>query len=160
MSRMLCATLCHTIVHATMCQLSWIGSIFRLIYLNRIFTTCIWDVSIVNIMLYCLICLSFFKYRFDGFQSLPMCSRPYIFVFEITGIPASFSFPKIPNRFCFRWKKCENENDGVFCWSFPTVFIHSSRSADNVYGRRETDAAPVIPYAAAGRDGTGSEHSA
>ena len=48
MSRMLCATSCHTIMHATMCQLSWIGSIFGLIYLNRIFTTCIWDMSIVN----------------------------------------------------------------------------------------------------------------
>ena len=102
---MLCATLCHTIVHATICQLSQIGSIFGL-NLNRIFTTCIWDVSshIVNVMLYCLICLSFFKYCFDGFRSLSMCSRPYISVFEITEIPASYLFPKIPYRFRFRWK--------------------------------------------------------
>ena len=57
---------------------------------------------IVNVMLYCLICLSFFKYWFDGFRPLSMCSRPYIFVFEITGIPAPFSFPKISYRFCFR----------------------------------------------------------
>ena len=93
--------LCYTIMHATMCQLSWIGSIF-----NRIFTTCIWDVSshIVNVMLYCLICLSFFKYRFDGFRPLWMCSRPYIIVFEIIEIPVSFSFSKIPYRFHFRWK--------------------------------------------------------
>ena len=125
MSRMLCATLCHTIVHATMCQLSRIGSIFGLIY--RIFTTCIWDVSshIVNVMLYCLICLSFFKYHFDEFRPLSMCSRPYISVFEITEIPASFSFPKIPYRFHFRWKKYESENGGVFRRSFPTVFIPS-----------------------------------
>ena len=104
MSLMLCATLCRTIVHATMCQLSRIGSIFGLIY--RIFTTYIWDVSshIVNVMLYCLTCLSFFKYRFDGFRPLSMCSRPYIFVFEIIGIPASFSFPKISYRFRFQWK--------------------------------------------------------
>ena len=113
--------LCYTIMHATMCQLSWIGSIF-----NRIFTTCIWDVTshIVNVMLYCLICLSFFKYWFDGFRPLSMCSRTYISVFKITGILASFSFQKISYRFRFRWKKkYESENGGVFHRSFSTVFI-------------------------------------
>ena len=93
-------------------------------YLNWIFTICIWDVSshIVNVMLYCMISLSFFKYRFDGFRPLSMCSRPYISFFEITGIPTSFSFPKIPYRFRFWWKKCESES-GVYHRSFPTVFI-------------------------------------
>ena len=45
-----------------------------------------------------------FKYRFDGFRPLSMCSRLYISVFEIIGIPTSFLFSKIPYRFRFRWK--------------------------------------------------------
>ena len=51
-----------------------------------------------------LICLLFFKYHFDGFRPLSMCFWPYISVFEITGIPASFFLPKIPYRFRFWWK--------------------------------------------------------
>ena len=70
-------------------------------------------------MLYYLICLSFLKYRFDGFRSLSMCSQLYIFVSEITRIPTSFS--KISYRFHFRWKKYES--GGAFSRSFPTVFI-------------------------------------
>uniref|UniRef100_A0A0A9FY66 MSH6 n=1 Tax=Arundo donax TaxID=35708 RepID=A0A0A9FY66_ARUDO len=57
-----------------------------------------------SVMLYNLTCLSFLKYRFDGFRSLSMCFRSDSFVSDIIGIPTPFSFPTIPYRFRFREK--------------------------------------------------------
>ena len=74
------------------------------IWINILIESSLLSSHIINVMIYCLTCLSFCKYCFDGFQPLSMCSRPYIFVFEITEILVSFSFSKISYRFHFRWK--------------------------------------------------------
>ena len=91
--------------------------------------------QVIYLMLYSIV---WYVYRFDEFRPLSMCSRPYISVFEITKIPSSFLFPKIPYRFHFRWKKYESENGGVFRRSFPTVFIHKKTQSLNFGPKMET----------------------
>jgi hypothetical protein len=72
----------------------------------------------VTVVLYGLTYLSFLKYRFDGFRSLSMCSRSYIFISEITVIPMPFLFPIISYVFVF---------NGLSSM-LPTLFIPSSES--------------------------------
>lgn len=64
-----------------------------------------------SVVLYGLTCLSFFKYYFDGFPSLSMCSPSYIFIYKITVILMLFTF------------SIKDESDGAFCRSFLTVFV-------------------------------------
>ena len=72
---------------------------------------------IVNVILYCLICLSFLNIILMCFN----CSRLYIFISKITRIPCRFCFQKYCITFIFDKKKCENENDRAFRRSFPIV---------------------------------------
>ena len=95
---------------------------------------------IVSDMLYCLICLSFLKYRFDGFRSLLMCSQLYIFISEITIIPTPFS--KISYRFHFRWK---NMKVVEFFTDHFRLFSSLRQSDPRAYGMMERRTSRVTP---------------
>ena len=143
----LCCVQLYVILSWMLLCVSYYGLIRYLdLYLNRIFTTYIWDVSshIVNVMLYCLICLSFFKYRIDGFRPLSMCSRPYISVFKITGIPVPFSFPKISYRFHFQWKNVKVKVVEFFTDHF-RLFSSLCQSDPRAYGMMERRTSRVTP---------------
>jgi hypothetical protein len=88
------------------------------------------------LMFYSLACLSFFRYRSRGFQSLSMYfSIDYYRFRNYRNIGAVFVSDNIVS-ISFSRKRCENESDLASYRSFPIVFIPKYKYKSN-QNRRE-----------------------
>jgi hypothetical protein len=130
-----CCVVCHYLRH----KIVWIMW-FQLVILSivALFTIVMWDMSSYMdlLMFYSLACLSFFRYRSHGFQSLSMYfSIDYYRFRNYRNIGAVFVSDNIVS-ISFSRKRCENESDLASYRSFPIVFIPKYKYKSN-QNRRE-----------------------